>query len=136
MTTEIDPREIDAKILEHIFEYEVMKVKPSWYDREVTLFRKNGYNHYSFDTNACNACMSRNGKDDKDGVADPLPHYSSEDMEEVWEVIREITKDENLWFTFTGSKDDWRASFGKFPTKKNENPALAICLAALATKSL
>jgi hypothetical protein len=66
----------------------VERKKPDWYPLEVVLFFWPGEPlvGYSYDKNACNACIWRNGVNEKDGVAPPLPRYSSE-LGPAWEVV-------------------------------------------------
>ncbi len=87
----LSDRQLDLVVAEHVFGLVPRKVKPDWYKLEVTLFSypNDPLITYSFDENACNACMHRNGVDEKAGTARPLPFWACED-EGATEVVREM----------------------------------------------
>jgi hypothetical protein len=73
--------ELDLMVLEAVFNYEIRRVKPDWYDLEVHLAmnKETGLIEYSYDDNGCNAMMYMNGVDEKVGFAKPIPRYSLDD---------------------------------------------------------
>ena len=84
----LDSRELDALVATEIMGLEKQTIQPDWYPHPVDLFihPKNGLIVYSYDENACNAMMHRNGKDDSDGTAQPLPSFSC-DVESLDEIL-------------------------------------------------
>jgi len=72
----------DILVVKIIFGFREEIITPEWYHgREVHLFYDDvnfpGLIQYSWDSNSCNAQMYRNGKDDSQGIADPLPWYTN-----------------------------------------------------------
>ena len=138
-------REIDVLVAEHVMGFHVERIKPDWYPHEVTLFFRPGNPlvEYSYDENACNAMMHRNGKDDSDGTASPLPFYS-EEIEHAWEVVEKLAA--NGWNVAVETMantseapytavsfwrgDDWDTAEA-MATDGANTASLAICLAAL-----
>lgn len=82
-------REKDAVVAEKVMGFRVVTIKPKWYRLPVQCFYEEDSPliAYSLDANACNAMMYRNGEDDRDGTAPPLPHYTSD---ESWDDLREV----------------------------------------------
>lgn len=133
-------RELDALIAEKVLGFVVKRVKPEWYPAEVTLFcyPNSDLIEYSCDPRSNNAIMFRNGRDDSDGSAAPLPNYS-DDIEAAWEVVEHLTRTTKQWFRLEMSCVTNEASFeisgagdadGDW-TAEAETAPLAICRAAL-----
>ena len=106
MSAAPDPlREVDCLLAQHVLNYEMQIVNPDWYPHEVRCFiwrdSKSPLMAYSYDQNACNASMFANGKDEKDGYAQPLPRWSGEDSEGYeWEVVNAmLSRGRHLWLT-------------------------------------
>ncbi len=80
-------RQLDILIAEKVLGFEVRRIKTLWYKYDIVLFFAKGHPHvvYSYDENSCNAIMFANGIDESDGVAQALPHYSTE-IQAAWEV--------------------------------------------------
>lgn len=87
----LSDREKDAVVAEKVMGYRVIVIEPEWYRLPVKCFYEDGCSliQYTYDANACNAMMYRNGKDDSDGTAPPLPHYTSD---ESWDDLREVAE--------------------------------------------
>lgn len=134
-------RALDALVAEKVLGYHVERITPEWAGREVTLFFRPGNPlvEYSMDGRSDNACMYRNGVDDKDGIAPPLPIYS-EDIAAAWEVVEHLKS--NGWAIRLSNKMvDWAwwayvYEYGSEhataeATVQEETAPLAICRAAL-----
>lgn len=137
-------RTLDCIVAEEVLGLEARWVKPDWYQFEVVCFYQSGFPLmvYSYDENACNACMHRNGVDDSDGTAQSLPHYSGEDSNGVeWEVVSAMSERHGCAFKITTLQEGDRVVFeceftpkegGKPPASaRGEFPQEAICLAAV-----
>lgn len=96
-------RDLDTLVAEHVFGMTVKHLRPDWYhggQSEVVCFYAPNYPDliaYSWDANACNAMMCRNGRDPNDGTAPPLPFYSVE-LEPAWDVVEQMRADNETWF--------------------------------------
>lgn len=103
-------RELDIAIAERVLGMRVERVTPSWYGREVILFYHpdDPLIVYSYDTNACNAMMYRNGVDNTNGIAPPLPNYSQE-LELAWSEVKPTIQDTSLLVDIA-SLDDYSAA--------------------------
>ena len=129
---------LDRAVAERVLGFRVETVTPSWYgNREVWLFTRPGSTRvdYSWDASSCNACMYRNGVDDTDGTADPLPGYS-DNIEAAWEIVDEMIERGFLVAFDRGDTSEWFVRFtrnGVRTTSTGATPAEAICRAALAT---
>jgi hypothetical protein len=130
-------RQIDIDIASTIFGYTTRVIQPTWYRHEVMLFYRVGDDmpEYSYDENACNAIIYRNGRDDSDGVARPLPFYSNE-YEDMRTVLMEMqARDYNAAMSLTGKQ--WGCHFavpdGRLgPVEFGEELPQAVARAALA----
>lgn len=129
-------RPLDHLIAVHVFGLEAQTVQPTWYKLPVTLYRYPGDSiwTYSYDDDACNACMHRNGVDDRDGTARPLPFWANE-MEYAWEVVEQM-KAHGFAFQFSNEGNRNWAHFAKDGAwgegeSAADEPADAIALAAL-----
>ena len=128
------PRSEDARlnfaIAQEVFGMRVEAIEPEWYRQTVWLFFKEGFPNvvYSYDNNACNAMMYRNGKDISGGTAPPLPFWSSE-FGGAWEVIAELKqRGGDTWKNF----ERLSATFLPFwAYDSTEELAKDICLTAL-----
>jgi hypothetical protein len=123
-------RDLDVAVAERVLGMHVERIKPAWYPLEVTLFYwpNDPLITYSYDANACNAMMYRNGKDDTAGTAPPLPRYSG-DLSAAWEVIAAM-KRHPTWSQFDTAlvaANVWRLD--------SEEAATAICEVALKAVS-
>lgn len=119
---------LNLAVAEKVLGYRVVKAKPAWYPFEVWCFYAPGdtteeWMAYSWDQNACNAMMFRNGKDDKAGTAPPLPGYVF-DISAAWNVVAEIRE--------RGLLEAFKAHLGDVWASSEEDAAVAICRAALA----
>ena len=135
-------RKLDALVAEEVLGYRVERVTPEWAGREVTLFFAPGHTlvTYSCDFRSDNAMMYRNGEDDRDGIAPPLPVFS-EDIAAAWEVVEHL-KDRNWAIRLSNKTVNWcwwayvydysSADARAEATVQAETAPLAICLAALA----
>lgn len=94
---ELEGRDLDIAIAVEVLGYKKRVLEPDWYDLPVTcFFDPHGIIEYSYDDRACNAMMYRNGEDESEGFADPLPSYSWEDADarrllwhfDTWHVER------------------------------------------------
>lgn len=118
----LDNRTIDQLVAEHVLKLTVKKIRVDWYQFEIWLFLDpDGLIRYSWDGNACNAIMNRNGRDESDGVADPLPFFSIE-TESAWEVVEAMKNDRHF-------RD--RLYTADFLNLSSEQAARAICVASL-----
>ena len=81
-------RELDVLVAEKALGMRVERIRTNWYHHEILCFFEPGCDLmvYSYDENACNAMMYRNGVDESAGVAAPLPYYSGE-IEAAWEIV-------------------------------------------------
>lgn len=137
-------REMDEAIAEHVMGWRVERITPEWYGTEVVLFYETDYPliSYSSDARSCNACMYRNGKDDTDGIAPPLPSFS-DDIAAAWLVAEAMARLEpHPWMLTLMNWDyygerTYSARFTSHPLgpphaeASADSPALAICQAAL-----
>lgn len=130
-------RELDELVAEQVMGLRVERIKPDWYPVEVALFFRPGNPlvEYSLDERSCNARMFRNGVDEKDGTAPPLPFYS-EEIEHAWEVMEKLRESGDVlslnWYPDAGH---WECVVHRLPHAHGEatTVSLAICLAALAS---
>lgn len=90
----LESREIDSLVATEIMGLTKKTIQPDWYPHPVDLFfhPDGGFVVYSYDENACNAMMHRNGKDDSDGTAPPLPSFST-DVEYLGELLLSMDVD-------------------------------------------
>lgn len=91
--------DLNITVAEEVLGLRVVRTIPAGFRREVILFYRPSDKSliaYSCDTDACNAMMFRNGKDDGDGFAPPHPNYAT-DLEVAWtQVLPEIADLEQL----------------------------------------
>lgn len=118
----MDCRDLDCLVAEHIFGYTVEEIRPSWYKLPVKLFKMNDEICYSWDANACNACIYRNGVDETLGFVPPLPNYSTE-IDVAWEIVTMMKGDNRFKIELINLVD-----------LDSEEAAQQICLAALKVK--
>ena len=145
-------REMDCLVAEKVMGWRVERVRPSWYPVEVLCFYEEWSRNisYTYDERSCNAMLYRNGVDDSNGTAPPLPQFS-EDIAATWTVVERLQEQgwhlslEHLrvvWVPITSDITEgewcWRARFWKGdPTgvsaveHDHTNMEAAICHAAL-----
>src|SRR5713226_5622656 len=90
-------RELDALVAEKVLGMHVERLRPAWYhggQTEVLCFYRplSPLMVYSLDADACNAMMFRNGVDESDGFAPPLPFYS-DNIAAAWTVVEELNSE-------------------------------------------
>lgn len=127
-TTEQE-EDLNVAVAERVLGMSIRRTTPEWYGREVTLFYwpNDPLIAYSWDENACNAMMYRNGKDDSNGTAPSLPFYDS-DLDQAWEVVLTLReRGGDVWARF----DSFLRSATPLWHGSQDDAARAICLAAL-----
>jgi hypothetical protein len=128
-------RELDALVAEKVLGMHVERIRPAWYHggQEVLCFYQplGTLMEYSLDADACNAMMFRNGVDERDGIAPPLPFYTG-DIAAAWEVVAHMlgNSDQAAYLRFMGL---WQQSGVAAPA---EIAAERICRAALAAVAI
>lgn len=150
MSEQITDRELDILVAEKVLGMRIERIQTKWYNHDILCFYEPSCDLmvYSYDENACNAMMYRNGVDERDGVAQPLPHYSLE-METAWEVVEAISKpdagEDHGWqvvLSYQHGRRPWvrlvkdRSGFGHNPEAQADTMPRAICLVALLAASL
>ena len=132
----MDDRQIDCLVMEKVFGYRVVEKKLDWYRVPVFFFYASNSDvpEYTYDSNACNAMIYRNGRDDSDGTVPPLPFFMCDAEGREWQIVKEMASKHNLELSMTFSGGKFTASFGK-PVEHKE-AASAICLAALLALGL
>ena len=135
-------RALDAEVAETALGFRVERIRPAWYGREVLCFYRPGSPEmaYSYDDNACNAMMFRNGVDDSAGYALPLPRYH-DDTAEAFTVLEALRADGRIIMASVsvGENGWWCALYpplgygcNSVESEYCETAALAICRASLA----
>lgn len=85
-------RNLAIEVAKHVFGYRMETVQPSWYRLPVHCFyvpSDPNWMVYSYDENACNAMMFRDGKSEKSGYARPLPFWDIQ-LSDAWEVVHAL----------------------------------------------
>lgn len=109
--------ELEVLLATNLFGLRQKIVRLSWYPVEVELYYaasvpEDVWVEYAWDSNWCNALMSRNNK--QDGPSAPvLPGWAS-GIAQAWEVVEAMA--ERGWLVRVGrtSRDSYRASFWSF----------------------
>ncbi|HKX33530.1 MAG TPA: hypothetical protein VJ302_37980 [Blastocatellia bacterium] len=140
--------EIDLLILEAVFDYQIHRIRPSWYLYEVVLAinKQTGLIDYSYDENNCNARVYRNGIDESEGIAESIPRYSLDDRNRPAEFLHIVDRmrEQNGYYLELGTGPSsslqgpvYFASFWQSPEQVMENEVsaktipLAVTIAAL-----
>ena len=126
--------ELCRAVAERVLGYQVERTTPSWYGREVWLFydkadTEKRFIAYTWDANACNACMYEDQAravrtpNDPGPSARPLPGYAY-DLTHAWEVLVAL-KERGLLDAAAG------AALADLHTRSEEEAATLICEVAL-----
>lgn len=112
------PRWVDVAIAEYLLGLKVERRRPKTsadrlYPYEVTFFMEpdSGLVQWTYDDNACNFMAYRNGRDESDGIAKPLPLFVSglSDSSEVLPLI-EMLRERGIYVQITSTPEGYLAS--------------------------
>lgn len=101
MTTNYDnlsAREIDARVAERVFGYRVEMIRLNCYPNPMVkcFINPHGLIDFSDDGKSQNAMMYRNRKDATDGIAEPLPAWST-DIAAAFLVVEKMRERGFVW---------------------------------------